>query len=88
MYERKEVFTGISYHIVNSSFDVFCRLPLYLSLASGFNSVSGAILYATEIILYPLNTAFRRVVCQQPGIPGMIPLRYSGIFHALRLVGS
>lgn len=88
MYERKEAFKGISYHIINSSFEAFCRFPLYMSLVSGLNLTSMAILYGTEIIIYPLNTAFRRITCQQPGIPGMIPLRYSGMFHALRLIGS
>lgn len=88
MYERKEAFKGISYHIINSSFEAFCRLPLYMSLTSGLNLTSMGILYSTEVILYPLNTAFRRITCQQPGIPGMIPLRYSGVFHALRLIRS
>ena len=39
-------------------------------------------------MLYPLNTAFRRLVCQHSQIPGMIPIRYRGLWHALRLIGS
>ena len=37
---------------------------------------------------YPLNTAFRRLACQHTDIPGMIPLRYNGIWHALRLIAQ
>jgi hypothetical protein len=38
--------------------------------------------------MYPLNTAFRRLTCQHTDIPGMIPLRYRGLWHALRLIPS
>ena len=37
-------------------------------------------------MIYPLNTIFRRLTCQHRDIPGMIPLRYKGIWHALRLI--
>ena len=38
--------------------------------------------------MYPFNTAFRRLACQHRDIPGMIPLRYKGMWHAMRLIAQ
>jgi hypothetical protein len=38
--------------------------------------------------MYPLTTAFRRLACQSSEIPGMIPVRYAGLWHALKLIRS
>mmetsp|Transcript_17404 Transcript_17404/g.19829 ORF Transcript_17404/g.19829 Transcript_17404/m.19829 type:complete len:361 (+) Transcript_17404:33-1115(+) len=37
------------------------------------------------ILTYPLITIARRLHCQDPA-PGMLPLRYSGVSHALKLI--
>jgi len=39
----------------------------------------------TESLIYPLMTAQRRIHCQDQ-IAGMLPVRYSGIWHALKLI--
>lgn len=88
MYARKEALTAISYHFVNTFIEVFGRLPFYISLISAVNPMSLAVLYFSELAIYPLNTAFRRLTCQSQTIPSMIPVRYSGLWHALRLITS
>ena len=35
---------------------------------------------------YPLLTVMRRLHCQTLDTPGMIPIRYTGVFHALKLI--
>ena len=86
MFTRKEVFTAASYHIFNSFAEVFLKYPLYLTLCQKINTDQLGILYLIEIVMYPFNTAFRRLTCQHSSIPGMIPLRYKGLWHALRLI--
>ncbi|EAR91059.1 carrier protein (macronuclear) [Tetrahymena thermophila SB210] len=42
---------------------------------------------ASHFLTYPVLTAIRRVQCQS-NLPGMIPKRYGGTFHALRLIAQ
>jgi hypothetical protein len=39
-----------------------------------------------ETLTYPISTAYKRLQCQTEKYPGMIPVRYSGLFHALRVI--
>lgn len=41
---------------------------------------------AGETILYPVSTAYKRVICQTTRVPGMIPHRYAGIYHAMKVI--
>ncbi len=59
-----------------------------MTLSSGIGPNQIGLYYLSELIMYPLNTAFRRIVCQSSDIPGMIPFRYSGLWHAMRLIAS
>ena len=53
------------YHIYANFFEVFMRLPFYLSLSQGaLNPNLVGLYYMSERMLYPFNTAFKRVVCQ------------------------
>lgn len=40
-----------------------------------------------NLLCYPLMTVQRRLECQT-SLPGMIPIRYRGLFHGLRLIMS
>ena len=39
-----------------------------------------------QIFSYPVLTAMRRLVCQTSEVPGMLPLRYLNLLHALALI--
>ena len=86
---RREINIGVYYHFLNTTLETIFRFPVYLGMASGsINPIALGALYLTEIIAYPFNTAFRRLTCQHTTIPGMIPLRYRGLRHALMLIAS
>lgn len=87
MLERKEILVANSYHFYTTFLEIFLRYPAYLTLTKSPSSAAETI-YLTELVLYPLNTAFRRLTCQHAQIPGMIPLRYSGLWHAVRVIAS
>jgi len=36
--------------------------------------------------MYPLSTAYKRLLCQTDRLPGMIPKRYEGLGHAMRVI--
>jgi len=38
------------------------------------------------ILSYPYMTAFRRIVCESTSIPGLLPIRYLNVFHAVSLI--
>lgn len=58
----------------------------YINLVPG-NPVLSILLanYIGFTLTYPLMTAMRRVMCQAKD-PGMIPIRYEGVWHGLRLI--
>lgn len=58
------MFTGMYYHLYANFFEVFIRMPFYFSLLSSPSEALIATFYITELLLYPFNTAFKRVVCQ------------------------
>lgn len=39
----------------------------------------------SQSLVYPLMTAMRRVQCQDK-IAGMLPIRYEGVWHAVKLI--
>jgi len=41
----------------------------------------------SQTLIYPLMTATRRVQCQDR-IAGMLPIRYEGVWHALKLIAA
>jgi len=45
-----------------------------------------ACMVASQFFCYPLITCMRRLACQTPDVPGMLPLRYLNLLHALALV--
>lgn len=83
-----EGFKGIGYHFINNGIGFFTRIPLYLSMLAGEGIAP--LMYAPyligELITYPFSTAYKRLQCQTAKNVGMIPIRYSGLFHALRVM--
>lgn len=70
--------------MINAIAGTFCLLPLTITIVRDpwimfplniliYLSVSG--------LIYPFETAFKRLVCQHNKIPGMIPQRYI-LLHA------
>lgn len=69
MYIRKEIFRGFSYHFYNNIGEILIKAPLLFSLASN-NFHQGLLLayYCSELIMYPISTAFKRLICQVKSI--------------------
>ena len=45
-----------------------------------------ACVVAAQAFCYPIITCARRLTCQTPDTPGMLPLRYLNLLHALALI--
>ena len=69
------------------------HLPKNLLLTGGYvtiykeNPLLSFIIANTisETLAYPLTTILRRLHCQDK-LPGMLPERYSGVWHAFKLI--
>lgn len=46
------------------------------------------LLFGAELFTYPFLTAYRRLACQTDRYHSMIPKRYSGLMHAVRVIAA
>lgn len=80
---------------MNNFIELFMRMPVFFVLFT-LEKITPPLLalyYLAEAITYPVQTAYKRLICQvifillkSSAIPGMIPVRYSGIGHALKVI--
>jgi hypothetical protein len=79
----EEMFVGILTQIpknlawVSSNFLYFAKPSFYILLLNNLIS---------NIMVYPILTAMRRLVSQSGSFPGLLPYRYLNILHALSLI--
>lgn len=77
-----EMFNGVLGHFPKN----FFYLIGYGSSASrDSNSVIMSTIFG-HTFMYPILTGMRRIVCQTSIIPGMLPLRYLNLLHAVALI--
>jgi len=78
-----EIYKGLLGH-VPKNFLYLCGFYIYYLLPTRDNYILAVI--SGNIFSYPLLTAFRRIVCESTSIPGLLPLRYLNILHAIFLI--
>lgn len=78
-----EIWAGNQNHIYKNFFLV---TGIYLAKNTIFPHDQIACMLAAQVFCYPIITCFRRLACQTPDTPGMLPLRYLNLLHALALV--
>lgn len=83
-----EALKGLSFHWINNTVGFFTRFPMYLSLIAGqgVHPIHFGAFLLGELITYPFSTAYKRLQCQTERYAGMIPVRYSGLFHAVKVI--
>lgn len=65
MMMRKELLVGVKYHFLNNFFSTFTRMPFLFGIFNqNINDRFALVYYASELLMYPFNTSFRRLVCQ------------------------
>ena len=65
MMMRKELLVGFKYHFLNNFFATFTRMPFLFGVFNQkINESLALVYYASEVLMYPFNTSFRRLVCQ------------------------
>ncbi|CAD8158641.1 unnamed protein product [Paramecium octaurelia] len=81
---KKEYFQGSTTYLYKNGFIFLAQVPIQFS--QKLEQFQMLYLYLSyNLISYPFLTIVRRLHCQST-LPGMIPIRYSGPFHALRLI--
>lgn len=78
-----DAWNGVLGHIPKNFFYLLGFYFYYLSPTTG--NLSFAIIFG-NITSYPIMTAFRRIVCQSTEVPGLIPIRYLNLLHAVFLI--
>lgn len=79
---------GIGFHFINNTIGFITRFPVYFTVI-GKEDISMSLyglFLGGELITYPFSTAYKRLQCQSDRYVGMIPTRYSGLFHAMRVM--
>lgn len=79
---------GLGFHIINNTVGFVTRFPTYFCII-GNQSITPSLIglfLAGELITYPFATAYKRLQCQTDRYAGMIPTRYSGLLHAVRVI--
>lgn len=65
MMMRKELLVGVKYHFLNNFFAAFAKMPFLFGVFNQkINESLALVYYASEVLMYPFNTSFRRLVCQ------------------------
>lgn len=81
-----ELFNGILIHLPKNIL-FFSSLYSVQFLSNVYRPIPWEISFLFSLsVVYPLMTCLRRIVCQTTQIPGMIPLRYLNLLHALVLI--
>lgn len=78
-----EIWLGSHNHIFKNFFLIsgICILKNTI-----FPENQTACMVAAQAFSYPIITCARRLTCQTPDTPGMLPLRYLNLLHALALI--
>eukprot|EP01015_Nassula_variabilis_P018588 TRINITY_DN3047_c0_g1_i23.p1 TRINITY_DN3047_c0_g1~~TRINITY_DN3047_c0_g1_i23.p1 ORF type:complete len:189 (-),score=17.79 TRINITY_DN3047_c0_g1_i23:26-592(-) len=80
----KEFFQGVSGHLPKNLLLTFGFLNLFQNRPAESFMLANLI---SNTLGYPFYTVMRRLQCQS-NLPGMIPVRYSGVFHGFKLILS
>lgn len=78
-----EIWVGGHNHIYKN-FMMLIGVSIFRSTL--FPDNFSACMTASQIFCYPILTCARRLVCQSSEVPGMLPLRYLNLLHALALI--
>lgn len=80
---KDELFVNILTQIPKNVVFVGSNL-LYFAKPSFFTFFLNNLI--SNILVYPILTAMRRLVCQSGAFPGLLPFRYLNLLHALSLI--
>lgn len=81
------MYKGWSFYLINNVIGSVTRLPVYMAFIGNTSNYKLYGLYLIgEFISYPFSTAFKRLQCQTDRFIGMIPKRYSNLYHAVKVI--
>jgi hypothetical protein len=78
-----EITRGITGHIPKNFFYLI-GFYIYYNMPSTGNYMIAVL--CGNILSYPIMTGFRRIVCESSSTPGLLPLRYLNLLHAVFLI--
>jgi hypothetical protein len=66
MMTRGELFKGTSYHAINGLFELCFKFPVFLMFFTMEKLNANMVMwyYLSEILIYPFQTAYKRLICQ------------------------
>jgi len=80
---KDELFVGILTQIPKNVVWLSSNL-LYFSFPSFYALLLNNLI--SNVMVYPILTSMRRLVCQSGAFPGLLPFRYLNLLHALSLI--
>ena len=85
--KRHEILRGGFVHLYTGIINICSMALLFRGQQGNTELTLMGTLLLNRLLVYPALTAYRRVICQSEVI-GMIPLRYKGVWHCMRLTAQ